>query len=94
MAALRAVAHRPEHRGILLFLDITAAFPSVAHYWLFMVVEALGASSGLLNFLRASYVANWIYVQTDGVPSLAFLVMSGVLQGCPLSGSLFAMAFT
>ena len=67
------------------FLDYLAAFPSVSHEWLF-------AALGLRNLIGAHYCFVMAYTEIDGVMHFLYMIFSGVLQGCPWSGSLFALA--
>ena len=76
----------------LLLLDYAAAFPSIAHGFIFVVLEAVGASVQLLRFLRALYSSNRCFASFDGEQFFLYLIESGILQGCPLSGSLFVIA--
>ena len=43
---------------IIAFFDYAAAFPSVAHAWLFAVLAALGVPTGLLNAISVLYRGN------------------------------------
>ena len=71
-------------------MDIKAAFPSVAHQFLFLTLRFLKAPLWFVRFLKALYTNNSA-VNFDG--QFRFWILSGVLQGCPLSGSLFALTF-
>eukprot|EP00972_Heterocapsa_arctica_P051571 7587157-Heterocapsa_arctica.AAC.1 len=77
---------------VLAFWDFAAAFPSVAHEWLFRTLRFIGAPLGLLNLIRGMYLCNCAFLACDGVVYLLFRVSAGILQGCPLSGMLFAVA--
>ena len=77
---------------ILAFWDYAAAFPSVAHAWLFRALASAGAPDGLLSLVRGMYNFNCGYFCCDGKVFLLFCITGGVLQGCPLSGMLFAFA--
>ncbi len=57
------------------------------------VCYGLGMPKGLLNALKRMYAGNDAYYNYDGQLQWLFLVISGVLQGCPLSGSLFLLCF-
>lgn len=71
-----------------LFFDFAAAFPSVAHAWLFTVLEMMGLPKGFPKFMEALYS----FCYTTSCPD-AFIVITiilrGILQGCPLSGTAF-----
>jgi len=77
---------------ILLLFDFAAAFPSVSHAWLRAVLVSLEFPDGLLKAFDALYECNEAYWGTGGREYWLFRVISGVLQGCPLSGSLFVLA--
>jgi hypothetical protein len=77
---------------LLAFWDFAAAFASVAHGWLHVILEEGRFPSGFKNIIKAMYTLVRMYTECDS--ELVFLcwVLRGVLQGCPLSGMLFAYA--
>jgi len=76
---------------LLVLFDFATAFPSVAHKWLQLCLEYAGFPEHMRNFVKALYTDNKGFISVDGL-ILAFCVFgSGVLQGCPLSGSLFVI---
>ena len=82
-----AVANIP----VLAFWDL-AAFPSVAHRWLFKVLVHTALPRGLLEIIRGMYFMTGAYgVGEEGLRFL-FWILSGVIQGCPFSGMLFVFA--
>eukprot|EP00972_Heterocapsa_arctica_P071080 10499933-Heterocapsa_arctica.AAC.1 len=75
----------------LVFWDFVAAFPSVSQAWLFTVLAAAGFPEGFLRLVHGIYFMNFAY-GTDGTSHrFLFQILSGVVQGCPLSGLLFAV---
>jgi len=72
--------------------DFTAAFPSVSHEWIELVMRYRGFSHGLRNFFWSLYYMNCA-VESDeqGCLVVLFVYLSGVLQGCTASGFLFDM---
>ena len=76
---------------ILCFWDFAAAFPSVAHLFLMLVLSLSRAPQGFINIIEGMYAHNAAFTVCEGVSELAFWILSGVLQGCPLSGMLFAL---
>ena len=78
--------------AILAFFDFAAAFPSVAHQWLFIALEASGAPSWFYNYVKALYSANDTYHMNSHGKQFLFAFLAGVLQGCPLSATLFLFA--
>ena len=75
----------------LLLWDFASAFPSVAHAWLFCVLDAIKLWKGFVTGIRSLYIGNEAFGQSGGVMSFLFIIVSGVLQGCPLSGTLFVL---
>ena len=71
--------------------DFKAAFPSVSWKWLFLLLDRSGLPIGLRNILRAMYTSVHAFSAEDSSQKL-FEILSGILQGCPLSGSLFVLA--
>ena len=73
----------------LILFDFAAAFPSIGHRFLLALLQWLRVPSGLLRLLKS------FYSEAVGLGSSGrelFLILAGVLQGCPLSGSLFTLA--
>jgi hypothetical protein len=80
-----------EDPGILLF-DIRAAFPSLAHHWLFVVLIRMGMPKYFIDCIKALYCGGVAVVVLQGRRWGRFPILSGIRQGCPASGSLFALA--
>ena len=77
---------------IMRLFDFAAAFPSVAHMWIFLVLHVIGAPLGFMNVVECMYEDNAGFMCINGTMRFLFSVCSGVLQGCPLSGALFNFA--
>ena len=77
---------------ILLFLDIKAAFPSLAWAYLWAILEALGMPIGYRSFFRSLYVGVRAWVRFRGSVIEFGWINNGVNQGCPASAFLFAVA--
>eukprot|EP00959_Pyramimonas_sp_CCMP1952_P437106 9151826-Pyramimonas_sp.AAC.1 len=92
-AARRAgIVHADAH-PIFLSFDIKAAFPSMSQTWLRLVLERHRMHIGFfyaINALAAGALSH-LSVGSEVVPM--FDITSGVPQGCPLSGSLWALGF-
>ena len=76
---------------LLLLFDYAAAFPSVAHTWILLILTFLKIPTGLFSLVKALYHRNLAYLGSQEGLVFMFVVLSGVLQGCPLSGSLFVI---
>ena len=76
----------------LALFDYAAAFPSVAHAWILAVLKHIKVPRGVLNIFKALYDGNEGFTSIGGLITWMFTVGCGVLQGCPLSGSLFVIA--
>lgn len=78
--------------AICILLDLAQAFPSVFHCWIFRILEAYGFPEGFTNLVKALYSFCTCYFQGAASQAFLFYIWAGVLQGCPLSGILFAVA--
>ena len=79
-------------RAMLFLFDFCSAFPSMDHGFLFQVLEGAKFPCGFRNLVKAFYTNNATYGRQDGQFRFLFNVMRGVLQGCPLSSTLFIIA--
>ena len=75
----------------LAFFDFCAAFPSIAHTFIFIVLEAVGLPQGLINFFKTLYTNNRCYSTFNG-QTVFLYILSGIIQGCPASGTIFVIA--
>ena len=89
-----------ELKAFFAFWDFSCAFPSVWHLWLLAVLEAYGFPEGFVCMVRSMYSMCFAYMSRGGALLFLWMIRSGVLQGCPLSGLLlsvttdpFALAF-
>ena len=73
----------------MALFDFASAFPSMSHQWLFLCMEACGCPQGIRNAAYVIYQDNKAFVNVKGIAIFIYDICSGVLQGCPLSGSLF-----
>jgi hypothetical protein len=89
MLASRSGAAAPA----LCFLDIAAAFPSLLHDFLKAVLDKFLGHHPLNHMISTMYTGNTCDIVIRGSVLPGFRVLCGVRQGCPLSGSLFALAF-
>ena len=75
---------------ILAAFDFSSAFPSLLHPFISWLLITSGAPSWILNFIMTFYT--WCISYFAGPDGLVFFlrIISGIIQGCPLSGTLFA----
>ena len=60
---------------------------------MFVVLRATGLPNGALNIIDALYQAAAAVGRVAGSSSLfLFLILSGIIQGCPLAGTCFALS--
>lgn len=79
--------------AIVLF-DIRSAFPSVSWEWIWRVLRRSSAPDWVITALKLLYNGSFSEVAFAGEASAhGFPVRRGILQGCPASGSLWAILF-
>ena len=79
-------------RPLTVLFDYAMPCPSVCHAWVFFLLSFVGMPEGLVDAIRALYKMNKAYMNTPNGIVFMLFILSGVLQGCPLSGSLFVIA--
>ena len=72
--------------------DFEAAFPSVDHEWIFLVLAAVRMPVFFINLCRAMYANARAVTHTYMGLVIVLEFLSGVLQGCPGSAFLFNLA--
>jgi hypothetical protein len=77
--------------GAMILFDFKAAFPSLAHEMIWDVLEATGVDTDFIRVVKAFYRNNKHLLKFRGMMFEGVSVESGVRQGCPLSGLLFAI---
>jgi endonuclease/exonuclease/phosphatase family metal-dependent hydrolase len=77
----------------LCLFDILAAFPSLSHKFLRRALRKFCGKHPLGRIIIDLYLSNEASLLLFGRVSEGFAVLAGVRQGCPLSGSLFALCF-
>ena len=77
---------------LTVLFDFAAAFPSVAHKWIRSVLKKIKIPQGMLNAFNVLYANNEGVAKVGNLMKWIFSVKCGVLQGCPLSGTLFVLA--
>jgi hypothetical protein len=89
MVAARSGAVSP----VLCFLDIAAAFPSILHDYMIKVIYKFLGNHPLAHMIHSMYQDNKCDMIIRGTTHHGFDIHCGVRQGCPLSGTLFALCF-
>jgi hypothetical protein len=89
MLAARSGAVSP----IMCFLDLAAAFPSILHDYMMQVLDNFLGSHPLRDMIGNIYKDTSCDMLVRGTLVPGFKVLCGVRQGCPLSGTLFALTF-
>ena len=88
--AAQKVSVRSRSGAIVLF-DFRAAFPSLSHDMIWDVLEVAGVDPQFIHVVKLFYSGNNHILKLRGLFFDGVCVKSGVRQGCPLSGILFAM---
>ena len=80
------------HPAIIL-LDIQAAFPSLSHRYLTKTIRKFAGDHPVARIIADLYEQASTEIIVNGEIFPGFFFEAGVKQGCPASGSLFALAF-
>ena len=89
--ALGNFNHFNDEAALALW-DFQAAFPSVTHAWIQAVFRFYGFPEGFLHFLSALLFHNFAIFSGNGPNIFLYLILAGIVQGCPSAGSCFAIA--
>ena len=92
-ARVISMTHRTGSLPLMAFFDFAAAFPSVIHGWIELVVRSYGLPDGLANLIGVYYACNLACTQVQNEIMFLLMIVSGVHQGCPMSGWIFALIF-
>ena len=77
--------------GAIILFDFRAAFPSLAHDFMWSALAAIGLPDEYLRVLKCFYKDNFHRMRVGGVYVDSVTLHNGVRQGCPLSPILFAL---
>ena len=80
-----------DSSAALLAFDFRAAFPSISHEWIFFVLVGMCIPVFFLDALRGLYNGIECVVCFGHSRERIITVTCGIKQGCPLSGSVFAL---
>eukprot|EP00959_Pyramimonas_sp_CCMP1952_P442462 9262621-Pyramimonas_sp.AAC.1 len=78
---------------IVASMDIAAAFPSLIRQWFWAVLERWGIQGNFATILMCCYTNPLCFLTIGGVRRPLLNAESGVAQGCPLSGTIWAPVF-
>jgi hypothetical protein len=84
--------NRFDNESILALWDFKAAFPSIKHAWIHMVFKVYGFPNGFCLFLDPLLSHNFAIFASAGIYSFLYLILAGIVQGCPSAGMIFAVA--
>ena len=74
-----------------MLFEFAIVFYNVSHAWIFVPPSLGWLPEGMMDGIFKSYIQNRAYVNSQE-GGLTFIILSGVLLDCPLSGSLFGLA--
>jgi hypothetical protein len=75
-----------------ILFDFKAAFPSLAHDFIFLVLEKMKIPAHIITAIRRLYEDNIMNVCFGKQVHCFIAILAGIKMGCPLSGTLFALA--
>ena len=78
--------------GYILSLDNAKAFDTIIRKYLWAVMRAFGYSEYTIKSIKKLYKKTKARICINGFLTRAFLIESGVLQGCPLSALLYVIS--
>lgn len=81
----------PHRKCAVMFLDVSNAFGNVDRNNLYKVMEKYGIDKNLINYHREYYDNLQYYMQTKDWTSDTMKWETGLMQGCPLSPTLFVL---
>ena len=76
----------------MLSFGIAAAFPLLVHAYLWQVLEKYKVPRHIINIIKGLYTKHATHIKFAGRVYEGFDITAGIKQGCPSSGTLFAMA--
>jgi endonuclease/exonuclease/phosphatase family metal-dependent hydrolase len=88
---IRAAKYYNDKHGLAL-LDFKAAFPSLSQHWIFHVLEFMNLPEFITTALKRLYSNCYAAILFNGEVYDGINITSGIKQGCPASGSLFALS--
>ena len=92
IARLQACIADDADPACCMLCDFLSAFSYIAHQWMFLVFRKMGVPLGLFNLFMVLYNYVEFFSCADGLYVFCFLLLSGVLQGCPLASDMFSFS--
>jgi hypothetical protein len=89
-AAALHLSRRDVDAG-LLFIDFRAAFPSILHGWIRLVLGATGLPQSFVTAFMSLYSDVSATIRFGSSEPATIPMRSGIRQGCPASGAVFAL---
>eukprot|EP00959_Pyramimonas_sp_CCMP1952_P205076 4288311-Pyramimonas_sp.AAC.1 len=87
-----AMAPQPSERDpLMMMFDFGDAFPSMCRHFLRTVLLLGGFPLSILNMVDAIYLFPLAWTNLSGHMRIFCWLGSGILQGCPWSGTLWAV---
>lgn len=90
--AVLANANTTKTSAVVAFLDVSNAFGNVCRENLWKILRLYGVDEKFINYMETYYNTLSYYVSIDGKTTENFKWGDGLVQGCPLSGTLFITA--
>jgi hypothetical protein len=88
---VKAAKYYSDKHGLVL-LDIRAAFPSLRQQLIFYVLARMNIPANIVEAVRLLYAECKADIMLNGEIFDGINMTSGIKQGCPASGSIFALA--
>lgn len=82
-----------EHNPAIILADLKAAFPSLAHAFIRKVLGKLLGRHPFFHAIMLMYSGLTASITISGIILDILFICSGLRQGCPLSGTIFAICF-
>lgn len=83
---------RPNGEAAAMLFGFEAAFPSLGHGWIFVLLRRMRLPLRLLGTIEMMYHNMVTYFEVGGHVCAVVELKSGIRQGCPLSGTICAIA--
>lgn len=78
-------------RAAAVFFDCANAFHALSHLWIFAVLSAIQLPARLISIIKMLYTDFTTDLHYVGRSVASITLHAGIRQGCPLSGTIFAL---